>query len=168
MALMRSGAGTSNKALEPASPRVKASVGREKGAEMFSALDPWVDFDCPRCGASLRFRRVRESPSSAGSPNFLCCCPVCTGEIVLRQHQAFPDDWRWLCFVAPGMVACAFSIFIREMAWLVPFGVLLLGLGLLALVAYMIRQRWRWRCHVLPSEIVRKPDRADVAVPPPR
>lgn len=29
----------------------------------------------------------------------------------------------------------------------------MLGLGLLALVGYMIWQRWTWHCYVLPSEI---------------
>lgn len=120
---------------------------------MFSALDPLVDFSCPRCGISLRFRRVHELPTSAGSPNFLCSCPVCTGEIVLRQHQAFPDNWRWMSFVTPGIVICTFAIFIQEMAWLIPFGVVMLGLGLLALVGYMIWQRRKWHCYVLPSEI---------------
>lgn len=128
---------------------------------MFSALDPLVDFSCPRCGSSLRFRRVRELPTSAGTPNFLCSCPVCESAIVLRQHQAFPDNWRWLVFVAPGIATCTFAIFIQEMAWLIPFGVVLLGLGLFALVVYMIWQRWKWRCYVLPSEIAQQVVQAD-------
>lgn len=74
------------------------------------------------------------------------------GQIVLRQHQAFPDNWRWMLFVAPGILTCAVAIFIPQVAWLVPGGIVLLASGLLGLVVYMIQQRWGWRCYVLPQE----------------
>lgn len=124
---------------------------------MFSLFDPLVDFSCPHCHQSLRFRRVQELPASTGSPNFLCACPVCKGEIILRQHRAFPDNWRWMAFLAPGMAVSASGIFVPALAGLLPFGVALMALGLLALVAYMIRQRWKWRCYVLPADIAPPP-----------
>ena len=133
---------------------------------MFSLFDPLVDFSCPRCHSSLRFRKVRELPTSAGSPNFLCSCPVCMGEIVLRQHQAFPDNWRWLRFLAPGIAICALAIFVQEIAWLIPFGIALLAVGLLVIVAYMIWQRWNWRCYVLPADIAQQALQGPTSPPP--
>jgi len=66
-----------------------------------------------------------------------------------------------LGFVAPGIATCTLAIFIQEMAWLIPFGVVLLGFGLFSLVGYMIWQRWKWCCYVLPSEIVQQVAHAD-------
>ena len=68
---------------------------------MFSRFDPLVGFRCPRCQASLRFRRVLELPASSGSPNFLCACPECQGSIILREHLAFPENWRWVLWLNP-------------------------------------------------------------------
>jgi hypothetical protein len=119
---------------------------------MFSRFDPLVDFRCPRCRASLRFRRVEELPASRGAPDFLCACPECEGSILLRQHAAFPDNWRWMVFIGPGILLCAVGIFFPAAAGLLPWALFLLAAGLLALVAYMIRQRWGWQCYVLPPD----------------
>ena len=35
---------------------------------MLSLFDLLINFSCPRCGVSLRFRRVEELPGSFGSP----------------------------------------------------------------------------------------------------
>lgn len=120
---------------------------------MFSKFDPLVNFSCPRCKTSLRFRRVTELPESLGSPNFLCECPECKGQIILRQHVAFPDNWRWMSFVAPGILGCALPIFFPSIAWLLPTALVLLLAGFFGIVAYMILQRWGWRCYVLPTDI---------------
>lgn len=117
---------------------------------MFSRFDPLVSYRCPRCQASLRFRRVPELSASTGSPDFLCACPECHGSIILRQHLAFPDNWRWMRFILPGVLCCAIGIFFPSVAWLLPWSVALLGIGLVALVIYMIWQRWGWQCYVLP------------------
>lgn len=122
---------------------------------MFSRFDPLVSFACPRCQVSLRFRRVDELPDSPGAPNFLCACPECHGSIILRQHPAFPDNWRWMSFIAPGIFVCALAIFVPAAAWLFPWSLVLLLGGLSALVAWMIRQRWGWQCYVLPPEDAR-------------
>lgn len=119
---------------------------------MFSRFDPLVNFCCPCCLTSLRFRRVDELPESPGSPNFLCACPECQGRIILRQHVAFPDNWRWMSFMAPGIVCCAVGILLPAAAWLLPWALLMLGAGLLAIIGYMIGQRWGWQCYVLPSD----------------
>ncbi len=116
-------------------------------SSMFSRLDPLVDFRCPHCRTSLRFRRVQELPASTGSPAFLCACPVCGAAVVARQHPAFPDNWRWMRFVAPGIATAAVAIFVPSAGWLAPVGLALLGFGLLALVVYMVRQRWGWQCY---------------------
>lgn len=117
---------------------------------MFSRLDPLVSFRCPRCRSSLRFRRVIEVPESPGSPHFLCACPACKGEIVLHQHPAFPDNWRWSRFLLPGVACAAIGIFVPSAAGLLPWAVALLVAGAVALVAYMIWQRWGWSCYGLP------------------
>ncbi len=100
----------------------------------------------------MRFRRVEELPDSMGSPNFLCACPECRGPIILRQHRAFPDNWRWMSFLGPGILGCALGIFLPAAAWLLPWALVMLVAGLLALVAYMIWQRWGWQCYVLPPD----------------
>ncbi|HEY0975412.1 MAG TPA: hypothetical protein VGE57_13040 [Solimonas sp.] len=119
---------------------------------MFSIFDPLVDFHCPRCGVSLRFRRVEELPGSAGSPNFLCACPACGGAILSRQHAAFPDNWRWMRFLLPGIVLAAVGIFVPAAAGVLPAAVVLMGAGLLGLIAYMVYQRWGWQQYGVPAE----------------
>lgn len=141
--------------------RLNSNVGLHR-SKMFSSLDPLVDFQCPRCHSSLRFRRVHELPGSTGSPNFLCACPECDGAIILRQHKAFPDDWRWMLFIAPGLLICTLAIFVQRLAFAIPIGVAFLLVGLLALIVYMISERWNWRCYVLPEEIAQQDTPADV------
>lgn len=119
---------------------------------MFSRLDPLVSFDCPRCAASLRFRRVDEAPASGAWLGFLRVCPACGGTILLRHHAAFADDWRWMRFVMPGVLAAALGTFAPGFGWLVPVALALLAAGLVAVVAYMLWQRWNWRTYVLPPE----------------
>ena len=128
-----------------------SNVGHQS-PDMFSRFDPLVNFGCPRCQASLRFRRVEELPASRGSPNFLCACPECQGSIILRQHPAFPDNWRWMSFMGPGILGCSLGILFPAAAWLLPWALVLLVAGLLAIVVYMIWQRWGWQCYVLPTE----------------
>ena len=115
---------------------------------MFKSLDPLVDFGCPHCGASLRFRWVRQSQqSSAGNVDPPYVCPLCEGRIIWRRHPAIADNWLWSRFYMPGVILCALGIFVPALGWLLPFAVGALALGFIALIVYMVRERWGWKCY---------------------
>ncbi len=112
---------------------------------MFSELDPLMDFGCPHCSASLRFRRVSKLPGGdARGGNSPRVCAHCSGLIVERRHPAIADNWRWSRFYLPGVLLCAAGIFVPSLGWLLPFALVVLAIGLAALVAYMVRERWGW------------------------
>ncbi len=117
---------------------------------MFSRLDPLVDFRCPRCAVSLRFRRVEPDPTATDRSCWLCVCPYCHGRLVARRHPAFADNWRWMVFILPGVLCSAVGVFVPSAGWLLPWALGLLALGLVALVGYMVWQRWGWACYELP------------------
>lgn len=113
---------------------------------MFACLDPLMDFRCPHCQASLRFRWVRPAPPDPAwgrDPPYLC--PACAGRLVERRHPAIADNWLWSRFYLPGVLLCALGIFVPALAWLLPYALVVLGGGLVALVVYMLRERWGWK-----------------------
>lgn len=111
---------------------------------MFAELDPLMDFRCPQCGQSLRWRRVpMRDDVEIGSAPYVC--PLCQVALFERRHPAVANNWLWSRFYLPGVLLCALGIFVPTLGWLLPFAVGALGLGLLALLVYMIRERWGWR-----------------------
>lgn len=118
---------------------------------MFPELDPLMDFRCPHCEASLRFRRVRQAATPPGG-NAPYLCPLCAGTLVERRHPALANNWLWSRFYLPGVLLTALGIFVPSLGWLLPVAVAALALGLLALVVYMVRQRWGWRRYGPASE----------------
>jgi hypothetical protein len=75
-------------------------------------------------------------------------CPFCNGVIVQRWHPALFNNWLWSRFYMPGVILTALGIFIPSLGWLLPFAVAALYLGLIALVVYMVRERWGWKRYV--------------------
>ncbi len=115
-------------------------------APMIPELDPLMDFRCPHCRTSLRFRRVRPSPDA--DPKALITpyrCPVCEAALREQRHPALANNWLWSRFYLPGVLLCALGIFVPSLGWLLPMAVAALGLGLAALVVYMVRERWGWK-----------------------
>lgn len=115
---------------------------------MLACLDPLLNFGCPHCGASLRFRRVRPvGPHSEQPGPTPRSCPVCQGGVVERRHPALANSWRWSLFYLPGVALCALGIYVPSLGWLLPYAMAALALGLVALVGYMVAARWGWRCY---------------------
>lgn len=113
---------------------------------MIPELDPLMDFSCPHCGSSLRFRRVRPCPDT--DPRALITryrCPVCETALREQRHPALTNNWLWSRFYLPGVLLCALGIFVPSLGWLLPLAVAALGLGLAALVIYMVKARWGWK-----------------------
>ena len=52
----------------------------------------------------------------------------------------------------PGVILSALGIFIPSLGWLLPFAVAALYLGLLALIIYMVRERWGWKRYLPASD----------------
>ncbi len=116
---------------------------------MLSVLDPLMDFRCPHCGVSLRFRRVpRLSSPDALAPNAVHVCSLCNGNLIERQHPAIANNWLWSRFYLPGVILSAIGIFFPSLGWLLPFALGALAFGFLALVTYMVRERWGWKRYV--------------------
>lgn len=115
---------------------------------MFACLDPLLNFGCPHCGVSLRFRRVPEANPQTSQPGPTPRrCPVCQGGVVERRHPALTNSCRWSLFFLPGVALCALGIFVPSLGWLLPYAVVILEMGLAALVVYMVAARWGWRCY---------------------
>jgi len=110
---------------------------------VLSELDPLTDLGCPHCGASLRLRRVRQLEESG--PDRPYVCPVCEGTLVERRHPAIANNWLWSRFYLPGVLLCALGIFVPSLGWMLPFAVAVLGVGVLAMLVYIVRERWGWK-----------------------
>lgn len=117
---------------------------------MLSELDPLMDFRCPHCAASLRLRRVPRQPGPDGH----LVCPLCAGGLVERRHPAIANNWLWSRFYLPGVLLCALGIFLPSLAWLLPFAVVVLLLGFVALLVYVVRERWGWKRYAVPGASV--------------
>lgn len=66
-------------------------------------------------------------------------------------------------FVLPGVITSAVAIFSPPMGWLVPWAIGLLVLGCVALVVYMLRERWGWHRYILPLENAQPGAQSDAA-----
>lgn len=116
---------------------------------MFSIFDPLIDYSCPYCQESLRWRRVKKY-ENIGQVN-LCesynICPCCNEKIIEQRHDAFANNWLWTRFYLLGVILCAIDIFIPTIAWILPYSVVVLIIGLISLIVYMISQRWNWKVY---------------------
>lgn len=113
---------------------------------MIPDLDPLLDCRCPHCAVSLRFRWLRRRPFPGLPPGHEpYACPACQGPLFERRHPALADNWRWSRFYLPGVALCALGIFVPSLGGLLPLAVAVLGLGLVALLVYMVRERWGWK-----------------------
>ncbi len=108
---------------------------------MFAELDPLMDFACPHCATSLRWRRLGEQPLA---------CPVCSGLLEEHRHPAIANNWLWSRFYLPGVGLCGLGIFVPSLGWLLPFAVAVLALGFAAMLVYILRQRWGWKRYTPP------------------
>ncbi|NDY93952.1 hypothetical protein [Ideonella livida] len=120
---------------------------------MFPALNPLTRFACPHCQQSLRWRKVPANADgahdSAGAA--LRTCPACGGTVVERRHPALSNPWLWTRFYLPGVLLCALGIFVPALGWLLPLAGATLAGGLVLLLVYMVRARWRWAAYGLPA-----------------
>lgn len=118
---------------------------------MIAELDPLLDFSCPYCKVSLRFRRLLANDADPLSNDAPRLCPACRGEVREHRHPALADNWRWSRFTLPGVLGCAMCILFPSLAGLLPMAVGAMLLGLLALIVYMVWARWGWRQYRKPE-----------------
>lgn len=123
------------------------------GFIMFSVFDPLMDFNCPHCQQSLRWRRVTQmAKDHQYGPEMPYLCPLCAGKIVRHRHPAISNNWLWSRFYLPGVFLCTLGIFVPALGWILPFAVGTLLLGLLAMVIYIVRERWGWKHYLAHQE----------------
>lgn len=116
---------------------------------MFSMFDPLMDFRCPHCDVSLRFRCVRML--SNADPKILnppYICPLCKGTMTERRHPAIANAWLWSRFYMPGVLLCTLGTFVPSLGWILPYALVALAVGFFAIVVYMVRERWGWKRYV--------------------
>jgi hypothetical protein len=109
---------------------------------MLQMFDPLVDFHCPHCATSLRWRLLKFT--SDGNARI---CPACEALVVGNLHPAVFNNWLWSRFYLPGVLLCAVGIFVPSLAWLLPFAVVVLFAGFAVIVIYMIKQRIGWQVY---------------------
>ena len=117
---------------------------------LFAELDFLLSHRCPRCGAGLRFRRLaRDSVPGRHGPETAYLCRQCKARLVERMHPALSDNWRWSRFTLPPVLFCALTLFVPALNGLLPWAVATMVLGVVGLLAYMIRERLRSTRYVL-------------------
>ena len=103
---------------------------------LFAELDFLLSHRCPRCGAGLRFRRLaRDSVPGRHGPETAYLCRQCKARLVERMH--------------PPVLFCALTLFVPALNGLLPWAVATMVLGVVGLLAYMIRERLRSTRYVL-------------------
>ena len=113
-----------------------------------------MDYRCPQCQESLRFRSLTEHevphPSRSAPRRWYQVCPACQTKLIQRRHPAFANHWLWMRFVLPGILLTGAGIF-----WWPPLlwvSVPAMGLGLLVAMVYTVRERLNFKVFALLDE----------------
>ncbi|MDP2227450.1 MAG: hypothetical protein Q8J78_08250 [Moraxellaceae bacterium] len=101
-----------------------------------------MNYRCPHCDTSLRFRRVPRTGNGD-----IRRCPVCEGEVIWQMPPARRDNWLWSRFQALGLVVLVIAVILDFHPPTLLAGTALYVAGFVVLLGYVIRENLRWRMY---------------------